>query len=526
MWKYVPIVLFSHVLYANESSELSKASNNPHQGYASKNTLVVDNECLNITGFYFQGNTLFTEDEFKIPEGLPDKCISVDNVNQLARYITSIYLINGYIGARVNFLPQNSQGELGVNINEGVIERIEGGDKRVNHKFLFPNVEGQPLKISDIEQAIDQANRLRSNKVKLDVLPGSVEGMSIIRINNIDAKPWSLIASVNNYGYKNTDEWKANTSFFWDSPLGWSDLFNINISRTLENPKKRYKQEYSLFYSVPYGKFTFSAATSDMQYRRYEKPTTRIIKFDGGVQQYSFETNFMFYRNNQQVNTLSSILKHKKGSSFVNDTKVNVNSYQFTSLELGVNHFHIIPNGSMNFNFSVEKGLSWLDFPKDNSKNKNYQNRDFTKSKMMFNLNKRFYLLDSPYQINSSLVGEYSRKEMMPSERLSLTNRDAVRGFSRGALSGDSGWYIKNTLSRYFWVRDVMLIPRAGADVGRILSHGSKQGWQSNVGLSAGITLHYNQMQFDLEASRGFWLSERSKINEPVQFLLKSSFTF
>ncbi|HHG9987894.1 TPA: ShlB/FhaC/HecB family hemolysin secretion/activation protein, partial [Yersinia enterocolitica] len=126
----------------------------------------------------------------------------------------------------------------------------------------------------------------------------------------------------------------------------------------------------------------------------------------------------------------------------------------------------------------------------------------------------------------SSLVGEYSRKEMMPSERLSLTNRDAVRGFSRGALSGDSGWYIKNTLSRYFWVRDVMLIPRAGADVGRILSHGSKQGWQSNVGLSAGITLHYNQMQFDLEASRGFWLSERSKINEPVQFLLKSSFTF
>ncbi|MFA3778850.1 ShlB/FhaC/HecB family hemolysin secretion/activation protein [Yersinia sp. 1652 StPb PI] len=524
MWKYfsIYIFIFSHGLYANELNESSTYSNNFHQNHASENTLVVEDKCLNITGFYFRGNMLFIDDQFETPEYSPDRCITIYDANQLARNITNTYLTKGYVAARVSFLPRNSKGELGLNINEGVVERIEGGDRRVNHKFLFPNVEGKPLKLSNIEQAIDQANRLRSNKVKLDVLPGSVEGMSIIRVNNIDAKPWSVTASVNNYGYKKTDEWKANTSLSWDSPLGWSDFVNFNVSRTLENAKKRYKQEYSLFYSVPYGDFTFSTAISDMQYRRYDKPTTRIIKFSGGVQQYSFETDFMFYRNSRQINTLSSTLKHKKGNSFINDTKVNVNSYQFTSLELGVNHFHIIPNGSMNFNFSVEKGLPWLDF----SNNKYAQNRDFTKSKMIINLNRRFHLFDSPYQINSSLVGEYSRKPLMASERLSLTDRNALRGFSGETLSGDSGWYLKNTLSRYFWLGETTVIPRVGVDSGRVLSHGSKQGWQSNVGLSAGLALYYKSIQFDLEASRGFWLSDNNKRSEPVQYLLKSSYTF
>ncbi|MFW5389566.1 ShlB/FhaC/HecB family hemolysin secretion/activation protein, partial [Yersinia sp. 2542 StPb PI] len=247
---------FSHGLYANELNELSTNSNNFHQNHASENTLVVEDECLNITGFYFRGNMLFIDDQFETPEYSPDRCITIYDANQLARNITNTYLTKGYVAARVSFLPRNSKGELGLNINEGVVERIEGGDRRVNHKFLFPNVEGKPLKLSNIEQAIDQANRLRSNKVKLDVLPGSVEGMSIIRINNTDVKPWSVTASVNNYGYKKVDEWKANTSLSWDSPLGWSDFVNFNVSRTLENAKKRYKQEYSLFYSVPYGDFT------------------------------------------------------------------------------------------------------------------------------------------------------------------------------------------------------------------------------------------------------------------------------
>lgn len=522
MWKYFSIFIFSHGLYANELNELSTKSNHSHQNSASKNTLVVEDECLNITGFYFRGNTLFIDDEFETPEYSPGRCITIDDANQLARNITNAYLTKGYVAARVSFLPRNSKGELGLNINEGVIERIEGGDRRINHKFLFPNVEGKPLKLSNIEQAIDQANRLRSNKVRLDILPGSKEGMSIIRINNTDVKPWSVTASVNNYGYKKVDEWKANTSLSWDSPLGWSDFFNFNVSRTLENAKKRYKQEYSLFYSVPYGRFTFSAEASDMQHRRYEKPTTRIIKFDGGMKRYSVKTDFMFYRNNQQINTLTSNLEYKKGGLFVNDTKINNNSYQYTSLELGVNHFRIIPNGTMSFNFSVDKGLPWLDF----SKNKYSQNRDFTKSKMIINLNRRFHLFDSPYQFNSSLVGEYSRKKLMASERLSLTDRNAVRGFSRGSLSGDSGWYLKNTLSRYFWLGETTVIPRVGVDSGRVLSHGSKQGWQSNVGLSAGLALYYKSIQFDLEASRGFWLSDNNKRSEPVQYLLKSSYTF
>ncbi|CNH76471.1 hemolysin activator HlyB domain-containing protein [Yersinia thracica] len=526
MWKYLSILLFSSDLYAKELIELSKSNNSPHQDYTRVNTLMTERECLNITGLFLQGNTLFTDDEFSIKDYLHDKCITASDVNKLAKEVTKTYLTKGYVAARVSFLPLNSHGKLGLNINEGVVERIEGGDRRTNHKLLFPSVENKPLQLSNLDQAIYQANRLQSNNVKLDILPGRKEGMSIIRVNNIDAKPWSLTASVNNYGYKKSDEWKANTLLSWDSPLGWSDFLSFNLSRTLENSKKRYKQEYSYFYSVPYGDFTFSAVTSHMQYRRYEKPTIRNIKFSGGVQQYNLKADYMFYRNSQQINTLSAELKHKKGDVFINDTKVNVSSYQYASLKLAGDHFRKIPNGSVNVSLSVEKSLPKLYLSMSDNINNLSHRYDFTKSEMIINLNKRFPLFNSSYQINSLLVGGYSRKKLPAAEQLSLTERNAVRGFSRGALSGDTGWYMKNTLSRHFWWRETVLTPRVGIDGGRILQHGSQQGWQSNFGLSAGMTLRYKRMQFDLEASRGFWLSENKKRSEPVQLLLRSSYTF
>lgn len=87
-------------------------------------------------------------------------------------------------------------------MTEGFIEKIEGGDRWVNSRLLFPGLEGKPLKLTELDQGLDQANRLQSNTTKLDILPGRQVGGSVIRLRNQHAKPWLITAGTDNYGQK------------------------------------------------------------------------------------------------------------------------------------------------------------------------------------------------------------------------------------------------------------------------------------------------------------------------------------
>ncbi|WP_154114635.1 ShlB/FhaC/HecB family hemolysin secretion/activation protein [Yersinia pestis] len=478
-----------------------------HHSVASQKKISPEKICLPITGVFLQGNTLLSSQDLNQIDHILGECISEDDINILAKEVTRLYLSKGYLAARVNFIPLNNAGELGLNVTEGIVEKIEGGGRRVNPYFIFPNFIDKPLRLSELDQAIDQANRLRSNKVNVDILPGSQAGKSIIRINNVNNKPWSLSTVIDNYGYKNSDEWQARVSLALDSPFGLSDSINFNANRTLENAKNRYKNDFTVSYSVPYGALTFSALANYLEYRRYEKLKNGTVNFNGNSQQYNFRTDYMFHRTQKQINSLSMQVEHKQINNYVDEAKVGVYSYRFTNLELGVNQFRILPHGSVNVNAAIKRGVPWFGTHQKNKINA----VQFTTGKLMVNFNHNFSLLNSPYQFDHALVGQYSKNYAPSPEWISLTERNAIRGFSRSSQSADHGWYMKNTLSKHFFMGNILFTPRMGVDGGRALKHGSQQGWQSNAGVSAGISMRYHQALFDVEASRGWWLSDSNK---------------
>ncbi len=307
-----------------------------------------------------------------------------------------------------------------------------------------------------------------------------------------------------------------------DSPFGLSDSINFNANRTLENAKNRYKNDFTVSYSVPYGALTFSALANYLEYRRYEKLKNGTVNFNGNSQQYNFRTDYMFHRTQKQINSLSMQVEHKQINNYVDEAKVGVYSYRFTNLELGVNQFRILPHGSVNVNAAIKRGVPWFGTHQKNKINA----VQFTTGKLMVNFNHNFSLLNSPYQFDHALVGQYSKNYAPSPEWISLTERNAIRGFSRSSQSADHGWYMKNTLSKHFFMGNILFTPRMGVDGGRALKHGSQQGWQSNAGVSAGISMRYHQALFDVEASRGWWLSDSNKQNEPVQVLGRIAYTF
>ncbi|MDC6108980.1 ShlB/FhaC/HecB family hemolysin secretion/activation protein [Serratia rubidaea] len=481
-------------------------------------------QCLPIAGVYLQGVTLLSPADLSTLSALPQQCISSNDINRLTRELTRLYLQQGYITARVAIVRPNSQGELGLRVTEGFIEKIEGGDRWVNSRLLFPGLTGKPLKLTDLDQGLDQANRLQSNTAKLDILPGSRIGGSVIRLRNQHGKPWQITAGSDNYGQKSTGQWLGRATATLDSPFGLSDFVSLNASSTLENPAYRYSRAATLLYSLPYGAFTFSGFASLSSYQNHQPLQHNVVKLHGKTQQYGLRGDYMFYRDRDQIDSLNGQLTYKRISNDFENVRLEVSSPTLTLLELGASHLQILPHGVFSANLSVEQGLPWLGAGRN--PHTAHLDSQFTKGKLFANLSQRLTLGGATYQLNNLFYGQYSRAALPGVEWLSLTDRSAVRGFSRSTQAGDNGWYLQNTLSRSFTLAATTLTPRIGADVGRILPRQDNSGWRSSAGLSAGAMLRYQRALVDLEVSRGRILSHHAAPDDPVQLLARFSYTF
>lgn len=419
---------------------------------------------------------------------------------------------------------------MGLYAIEGFVERIEGSDRGTNPATLFPHIKGKPLTLSALDQGLDQANRLQSNKVKLDILPGTKLGGSVIKLSNQRQAPWHINIASDNYGQKNSGRWLIRTNASYDSPLGLSDFVSLNTSLTTDNPDTRFNRAYTLLYSLPYGSFTFSTFGSYSEYEFQQTLKTRKVRLHGNTDQVGLRADYAFYRAQRQINTLNTQLTHKRIRNYFSQVPLNLSSPELTTIELGINHLHIVPSGVINLNLSAEKAVSWFgaeDSPYvANTKTSDYR---FIKFKLFANWQQRFSLFDKNFLLNSLFVGQYS-PDMLPGvEWLSLTDKNAVRGFDQTTLSGDIGGYWRNTLSYPYHINQFTLTPRVGFDAGRVQQHGNYEGWRSGYGISSGINFQYKKAQLDIEVVKGhllYYQPNSNKTKDPTQVLVKFSYLF
>ncbi|QPR29462.1 ShlB/FhaC/HecB family hemolysin secretion/activation protein [Edwardsiella hoshinae] len=480
--------------------------------------------CLPISGVYLTGISLLSLRDLAALDALPMQCIRSRDVNRLAKQLTALYLDKGYITARVQFLRPNARGELGVRVTEGYIERIEGGDWGVNRRWLFPGLSGKPLRLRDLDQGLDQANRLRSNHVSMDILPGEHIGGSVIRLYNRRTRPWQVNVSLDNAGQQGTGEWLAHGSATLDSPLGLSDFASLSVSSTLAQPATRYSRSYLLFYSLPYGALTFSGFASFSHYLLYQPLLHTRIRLDGHSSQYGLRVDRVMQRSQRQINTLGVQLSAKRIRNYLQDDLLQVSSPTLSVAEFGINHLHVLPNGVATANLSLERGLRLLGA--DRGRLRTGAEAQYTKLKLAASWTQRFALCAADYRFTSQWYGQYSRDALPGVEWISLTERSAVRGFKRGTLSADNGWYWQNTLSRPLTWRALTLTPRIGVDVGRVRANTGHQGWQSGVGAVAGVTLAVTSAQLDIEVGRARALSNNYFPGQSTQLLTQFSYSF
>ncbi|WP_455883883.1 POTRA domain-containing protein, partial [Pseudomonas putida] len=125
------------------------------------------------------------------------ECLGVAQLNDLLKVITDHYLAKGLVTSRA-YLPQQNlaSGNLKVQVVEGRLEGVKGAQgSGISERQLamsFPGKPGDLLNLREIEQMVDQLNRLPSNQAQMELAPGKEVGGSDVLVKNTPQKPWRV----------------------------------------------------------------------------------------------------------------------------------------------------------------------------------------------------------------------------------------------------------------------------------------------------------------------------------------------
>jgi hemolysin activation/secretion protein len=280
--------------------------------------------CVEIRALEYSGNTVVSDRALNnLTARYAGRCLSIGEINALLQEITNAYIDAGYVTSRA-FLtmpqPRLREGVLELKIIEGRIEAIEGL-RRGETFTAFPFMEDTVLNLRDLEQGLDQLNRLQANGATLDVLPsGQKENHSRIVLRNSRTESSSLSLFFDNAGSEYIGEWRSGLRFTQDNILGLNDQLRLSYAKTINsNYLRKDSNAVTAGLSAPLGYWLFSdnfSFSDNLSSFPLAVTHTRVHALGANLNN-SFAVSRLLSRGQRHKLSLSSSLSFKKSDNYV-----------------------------------------------------------------------------------------------------------------------------------------------------------------------------------------------------------------
>jgi len=370
-----------------------------------------------------------------------------------------------------------SQGQLIITVIEGMVEAISFIEphSRINTFTAFPFDQSQLLNLRDIEQGLEQINRLQSNNASMELLPGKQPGSSIIQLKSPRSKQWKTSLSRDNTGQRSTGELKNTLFFSIDNPLGLNDFSYFNFQQDNE-PQSTKKESKSLswHWDMPLGYWNMGV---DISYFEYLSTVQSVgQQFDSSGTNLS-QTVFLsrtLHRSQNNKLKLHSRLERKKSENFIQDTLLN-SSRTLAVANIGIQYEHYLANNDQwDLSLNYYRGLPLFNAPNDAHRSQGSAKAQFDKVTAHINYKHDISISDAaPTHFKSKLFLQHSNDILFGSEQISVGSLYTVRGYKGSSISAASGAYWQNTFSHDFstaWGGGVIkqISPFIAFDIGSI----------------------------------------------------------
>ncbi len=390
----------------------------------------------------------------RITDDYSGRCLNVGDIEGILSEITKDYIDRGYITTRAYLPPQDlSTGRLEILVIEGVVEKImiEDGDANsISIGNAFPGMEGNLLNLRDLEQGIDQINRLASNNAQLDIRPGEKPGASQVVVYNQPRSRFHFNITADNQGSESTGDEQTGLTVTADNLLGFNDLLSVtHRESTPSQSGRKLSKSDNLYFSIPFGYSTLSLGISRSEYfSPVDLPSGLQLISSGDSKTNNIRLDRVVYRDQSTRVLLAATLTTKDSNNFLDGQFLEVSSRKLTVLDVDGNFNTGLAGGVLSVDVGYAQGLKIAGALEDPDFLPNSSpHAQFSKFKAGFYYARPFRLFDKDFSFSSQFTAQKARDVLYGSEQMSIGGLYSVRGFVSNILSGDDGYYWRNEVS-------------------------------------------------------------------------------
>lgn len=498
-----------------------------------------DKICHDVKQIIIEGAALLSDgDRAELAAPFIGQCVKSSDIERLLSNITQTYMDKGFISTRAYIQPQDlSKGILRILVVEGTVEKIiiDDGDENssINLFTAFPGVEGDSLNLRDIEQGLDQINRISSNHATMEVKPGTKAGDSVIVIHNQKTRRLHGNFSFDNTGSSNTGENQVSFSAIADNTLGINDSFSFTHRRTIGDKFKNiHSRMYTFNYSVPLGYLTLNASHTMTDYVTTIHPPGGDLLSSGNTDNTSVGAEYVVYRDAINLLSLAGTLTVKSTDNYLAGNFLEIASRTLSTFDLGGRWNTQVLDGAMSLNIDYVIGLDIFNALEDPlGLAKFAPHAQFRKWTLGLNWMRPFQLFEQNFLFNTALSAQYGVDALYGTEQFMVGNPSNVRGYRNTSISGDTGYYWRNDLSMPFQLQiesvPVNIKPYIAYDMGSICSRYSSSisGAQLGgdlIGMAFGINASIDRFNFDVSGAKPLSMPNQLK-DEGLQLFARFS---
>lgn len=431
--------------------------------------------------------------------------LGAEHIGVLLDRVTKTLVANGYITSRAYVGQQNlAQGELALTIVAGRIEKIlyngktvgDGGEAPLGVRMALPMQAGDILRLQDMEQGVDQINRLRRNSVQAQIKPGEQSGGSIIELGNQpgDARNYNL--GLDNQGSPGTGRMRVQMGAEQGNGLGLMEAISLGLTTS---------QETNAIFgtvSVPWGYNTVSMMGSWSEYQNLIGDTALVY---GTSRNWSLALNRLLLRDQTSKTALDLSLARRRSDRAINNAQLAPQRH--TVLRMGVNRLTRFPVGTGTGQWTLDAGLvrglgGWGADRDAPSLPAEAARAQFTKAELSATLQMP---LGKGGSFRSRFASQYSRTPLYSSEQIFAGGLGSVRGFAESAAGGDRGAYLRSEWVKedlpLLWSESLQWQPYVFADLGSVQTVADAR-WRTLAGAGVGLRLAMRQGNLDIVVAR------------------------
>jgi len=489
----------------------------------------------------FTGDTVLSKQELAtVAAPFLGRRLGRNRVNLLLRRVTEAFIEHGYITTRAYLGPQNlASGVLKVNIIAGKIGAFtlngkplrpvpadtrpfatDGGGLLTDAgtAWAFGTSVGDVLRLADLEQGVDQINRLRRNQAEIQILPGQAPGESVVAVANRYGERFFYELGFDNYGSSQTGKTRYRVGAEADNVIGLQESIGLSFVGSQDS------NALVLSSAVPVGYQTFSYTTSVSE---YQQVIGDVALLEGRTFSQILGWNSVLSRS--RTGRMSVDLTFTKTRTERSISGIDLSPQSLSVLRVADNGFaRFTANGqpaTATYDLGYSRGVPWLDAVHDDpaigrgDAHNQFNKLDATGTVQM--TAGSFGQVSLAYR--GTLRGQFSPVALFGTQQIFLGGMSSVRGFTEGGIAGDSGFYLRNELAWQnapTW-RDTRIEPYAFLDGGKahLVAQG---GWPTLAGAGIGVRAQgkYRKQLISGELLLGQALIQPSTLGKKATVLL------